>query len=264
MIRRLIFVARMVFGSFSIWPLRKWIGIWFGPISNVTLNGYTINIRTNRITTKIADLAVAWEVFVDNVYDSFAICNDDIILDIGGHIGSFTTKAANKCPNGKIYTFEPTPDTFSILGTNVKYLKNVEIFRTAISDHTGTEKYYLSENNPGENSLFRKTNKQTTVDLITLQDFFSKFGLSHVNLMKLDCEGAEYSIVTSSIAEIKKKVEKIVMEVHEPKYFDVPSEYTIHSLIEILQSAGFEVNFRRENQFQGYIYAKNLNFSHST
>lgn len=249
----------MLFGSYKRWPLREWFDIWFGSASTVMLNGYAITVRTKGVATKIADLAVAWEVFVDNVYDTFTISEDDVIIDIGGHIGSFTKKVAKECPNGKIYTFEPTPDTFSILSANVKDLNNVEVFKTAISDHTGTQNYYLSERNPGENSLFRKTNKQITVKLITLQEFFSKFDIRHVNLMKLDCEGAEYSIITSSIAEIKNKVEKIVMEVHEPRFFNIPSEYSIQTLVDVLKSAGFEVKFQRENKYQGYISATNLN-----
>lgn len=217
-------------------------------------------MRTGRFKTKIADLAMAWEVFVDNVYDAFEIKEHDVILDIGGHIGSFTTKAASKCTKGKIYTFEPTPETFSILSENVKDFKNVTVLGIAISDHSGTQQIYLSEDNPAENSLFRKTDKQVDVKLMTLRDFFSKFDVKRVNLMKLDCEGAEYAIVTSSINELKNKVEKIVMEVHEPEYFNVPSEHSIKSLLELLRSNGFEVSFRRENRFQGYICAENRNF----
>ena len=259
MIRRLIFVARMLFWTFIYWPVKKWIGFWFGSITNISLNGYPINVRPGRGVAKIADLAMAWEVFIDNVYDAFEIGEHDVVFDIGGHIGSFTTKAARKCIHGQVFSFEPTPETFSILNQNVKDLKNVKAFRIAISDHSGTEQIYLSDNNPAENSLFRKTDKQIDVELMTLHDFFSKYEVNRVNLMKLDCEGAEYQIITSSINELKNKVEKIVMEVHEPKYFNIPVHHTIQSLIEIMQTNGFKVNFRRDNQYQGYIYAENRN-----
>ena len=259
MIRRLVFVARMLFGSLRQWSLSKWIGFWLGSESNITLNGYPIRVRESRFSTKIADLAMAWEVFVDNVYDIYEIGEHDVVMDVGGHIGSFTTKAANQCKKGQVFTFEPSPETFKLLTDNVKKLENVKVFSSAISDHTGTQQLYLSEDNPAENSLLRKTDKYINVELITLRDFFTKFNIDRVNLMKLDCEGGEYNIVTSSIHELKNKVEKIVMEVHEPKYFDVPAHHSIKSLIDTLKSAGYKVDYKRENRFQGYIYAENRN-----
>jgi len=258
MIRRIFIVVKMLFISFSRWSVGDWIRFWFGSDSTVSIEGYDIKIRSNRFKTKIADLAVVWEVFVDKVYDSFDLGEHDVVLDIGGHIGAFTTKASKECTKGQIFTFEPTPDTFSLLSQNVVNLKNVKVFNVAIADHSGTEHIYMSLDNPGENSLFRKTGLKVDVQLKTLQEFFMNNDIARVNLMKLDCEGAEYSIVTSSIHELKNKVEKIVMEVHEPKYFNVPEQHTIKSLINLLQTNGFEVNFRRDNRYQGYISAVNL------
>jgi FkbM family methyltransferase len=258
--RRLLFVARMLFGSYQQWPLSKWVGFWFGSVQKITLNGYRICVRSRRISTKIADLAMAWEVFNDNVYDYYAIREDDVVVDVGGHIGSFTIKAAINCAKGKVFTFEPTPETFETLKENVKDLKNVHVFNAAVSDFTGTQQLYLADDNPAENSLFRKTDKHIDVELITMHDFFLIHQISRVNLLKIDCEGAEYNIVTNSIEELKNKVEKIVMEVHEPKYFGIPSRHSIQSLIHILESANFRVKYQPENRFQGYIYAKNRCF----
>lgn len=255
MIRRLAFVIRMIFSSFRQWNITAWLSFWFGRVTKVNLNNHEISVRGGSLANKISDLAMAWEVFMDNVYDVFQISKDDIVVDIGGHIGSFTVKAAAQCPAGHVYTFEPFPPTFSILDENVKGINNVTIFNKAVSDHTGKERLYLSKKNPAENSLLRTTDIHTTVELVSLDDIFSDLGIDHIDLLKLDCEGAEYKIIANAKTKLDH-IKKIVMEVHEPKYFNIPSEFTINKLIDTLEAAGFAVQFNRENKYQGYIYAQ--------
>ena len=203
---------------------------------------------------KIADLAMAWEVMVDNVYDAFAIKPEDTIVDIGGHIGSFTVKAASLASNGKVYTFEPFPSTYAVLAKNTENLKNVEIQQTAVSGASGAQELFFSSSNPAENSLLRKTDNSIEVPLVTLTDAFDKNHIKNVDLLKVDCEGAEYDILFNA-GDSLSIVQKMVMEVHEPKYFGIPDKYTIDGLIQLLEEHGFTVRFVRENRFQGYIFA---------
>jgi FkbM family methyltransferase len=244
----------MFFSSYNQWNFVTWFSFWFGTVRKVRISNYEISVRAGNYANKISDLAMAWEVFVDNVYDVFDIANDDVLVDIGGHIGSFTIKAASKCPAGHVYTFEPYTPTFLILDENVKGINNVTIFNKAVSDHSGSQRLYISHKNPAENSLIRTTDTHTTVELISLNDIFSNLGIDHIDLLKLDCEGAEYKIISTAKTNLDY-IKKIVMEVHEPKYFNISPEFTIQKLINTLETAGFYVNFKRENKYQGYIYA---------
>lgn len=247
----------MFFLSLKHWDFVTWICFWFGADRNVVLDSHEIKIRQESYLKKISDLAMAWEVMVDKVYDVYEISDQDIIVDIGGHIGSYTIKAAHKCTRGHVYTFEPYLPTYTILKENVKRFKNVTIFDKAVSDHSGLQSLYISKTNPAENSLTRVTDTQTTVELISLNDIYSILGISQINLLKLDCEGAEFSILFNS-KEALQKIDKIIMEVHEPKYFNLTPEFTIAKLITYLSAEGFDTHFKRENKYQGYIYAQKL------
>ncbi|MEM7158189.1 MAG: FkbM family methyltransferase [Myxococcota bacterium] len=71
---------------------------------------------------------IAEEVFVNETYtlDEVAIEEGDTVFDAGGNIGLFSCYAAERCgPNGKVFTFEPVPQTFSILKKNIA-VKNLE------------------------------------------------------------------------------------------------------------------------------------------
>lgn len=247
----------MFFSTLSEWSLPDWLGFWFGSNHVITLGEIELTLRSGSYLAKIADLAMAWEVIVDRVYDFYAISDQDTILDIGGHIGSFSAKAALLAKNGQVIVCEPFPDTFSYLQKNVSPYSNVTTNQVAISDHSGTDKLYFSTSNPAENSLVRASGNQIEVRSVSLAEFMQQSNIEHVDLMKIDCEGAEYDILFSAEAPLAR-IRKIVMEIHEPEYFGLEGKYSIEEMKSLLEQHGFEVHFKRENKYQGYIYAQQL------
>src|SRR5688572_16229123 len=67
---------------------------------------------------------------------NFFIKPKDVILDIGGHIGSFSIWAAQQASKGKVYTFEPNRENFQLLKENKKLNRatNLHIFNLAVSE----------------------------------------------------------------------------------------------------------------------------------
>lgn len=254
MIRRVLFVLRMMFGTAKRWPISTWFGFWLGGRTSFQLEGVDLQVRSSKYFSKLADLAMAWEVLVDGVYDTYPISDGDVVVDVGGHIGSFSVKTASKSGAAKIYTCEPFPPTFDILRSNTEKFDHVEVSRIAISNRSGTDTLYFSEANPAENSLVRKTDNSIDVSLMTLEEFLDSKKITNVDLLKLDCEGAEFEILHAS-ENVLGRIQKMVMEVHEPEYFNINDKYSINGLVDFLSAAGFAVKFERENKFQGYIFA---------
>ena len=56
----------------------------------------------------------------------------DVVLDLGAHVGGFTTWAARECGALKVVGYEAAPDTYATLQVNVADLSNVEIHNKAI------------------------------------------------------------------------------------------------------------------------------------
>lgn len=255
--RRVLFVLRMQYATLRSWRLPVWCGFWFGKDHEIELGGIRLRLRSGNYMAKIADLAMAWEVIVDKVYDYYPIAANDTVLDIGGHIGSFSAKAAGLASQGKVFVCEPFPDTYAYLKANVAGFANVYPNQLAISDRGGTDSLYYSEANPAENSLVRSSGNKVEVKLLSLAEFLQQNNIDQVDLMKIDCEGAEYDILFSATAELPK-IRRIVMEIHEPEYFGLSGKYSIDAMTNLLQAHDFDVQFKRENKYQGYIYASRL------
>jgi FkbM family methyltransferase len=117
-----------------------------------------------------------------------------IIVDIGAHIGYYTLLFSKLVgPNGKVYAFEPDPDNFDILQKNTSDLKNVEIFKIALSDIEGKISFYKIYESTGCHSIVLPEAKaeKIIVDSITLDSFLDYKKISDLDFIKIDIEGGE-------------------------------------------------------------------------
>ena len=140
----------------------------------------------------------------------------DIVIDIGGHIGSF----AIGCALGgvSVISFEPEPENYQMFEANIKLNKlekNIILHNKGISINGKDAYLYIDEINPGSHSMIKgcvdhKGSKKIVVETVTL-DTITK-DLPSVKVLKLDCEGLEYDILMWSDLS---KVERIVAELHD-------------------------------------------------
>ncbi|MGQ9604526.1 MAG: FkbM family methyltransferase [bacterium] len=203
------------------------------------------------------------ETWVRKVYTrEFGIAEDDIVVDIGANIGVFSIYASRLAKNGSVYAFEPWPASFALLRENVKLngAKNIMLIDKAVCGHSGTGTLFLDEANIGGASLFRFGQSQIKVETISLEDFFKGTGISRIDFMKMDCEGAEYEILSSCDQQFLSRVEKIAMESHE-----LDKERNTDYLKDFLEVAGFKVKVLPAVPSKtAYIYAIRQGFHDQT
>jgi molybdenum cofactor biosynthesis enzyme MoaA len=72
--------------------------------------------------------------------------------------------------------------------------------------------------------------------------------LNTIDLLKLDCEGAEYEILFSLPDAEFKKVNRIAMETH------VTESHKTEDLVDFLRNKGYQVNYIA-NKETGHIWA---------
>jgi FkbM family methyltransferase len=127
------------------------------------------------------------------------------VFDIGAHTGYMTILLAHLVgPRGRVYAFEPASRIYSLLKTNVQSnpLPQVAVFQLALSDRASTASLYLNPNNDGNNSLgnvrespdfigINVEEREEKVATETLDHFLATHGIDHVDLIKIDVEGAE-------------------------------------------------------------------------
>ena len=182
----------------------------------------------------------------------FQINQNDIVLDIGAHIGLFTLYASQFCTKGLIYSFEPMKDNYELLLENIKSnnLEQVKIFNLAVSNSDDPIKLFINNDESGH-SMFSQSSQNLMVDSISLKKIFDDNKIEHCNFLKLDCEGAEYEIIEKLPSTYFEMIEKIIIEYH---MVDSHPE-----LLEKLQNKLSANNFKFETKMLfsdiGFLYA---------
>ena len=208
-------------------------------------------IKLRKQSTDLMALTHVW-LIEEYKKENFEIKSNDVIIDVGAHIGLFTIYASQFCTNGKIYSFEPIVDNYELLLENIKLnnLDNVKSFNQAISNSNEPIKLFLNDDESGH-SMFSQSSKSIIVDSISLQKFFDENQIKHCNFLKLDCEGAEYEIIKNLPFEYFQKIDKLVIEYHMA---DLHPEFLIE-LKEILLRQNFKIETKKLFSDMGFLYA---------
>jgi FkbM family methyltransferase len=219
---------------------------------------------------------------------------EDIVIDVGAHIGSFTFAAATRgCEN--IYSIEPDLTNFEIAAGNLRdYLEQgyVQLVRGAAwrSDpnddelhfdgyHNFPESYKGMEGiiNTGNGSVIWGVGEPVLkIAFDEIVDLVTNKGEKRVRLLKLDCEGAEWPILLTSrrlhlIDEICGEFHELsgeFLEISEDRLLKEPvfrterlAKFTVEELVAYLSDAGFTVTYRRHRRPTGAIEGLGLFFA---
>lgn len=178
----------------------------------------------------------------------------DIVVDIGAHMGRYTIPSAKSVGvSGKVIAVEAHPYNFGILQHNLKLnnLTNVSTLNSAVYSKKANLKLYLPDEDLGytmhhsvmTNYLSTKYNneierKYIEVEADTLDNLLKSSGITTVNWIKIDVEGAEYEVLMGAreILSTNKPI-SILVEVH--------GKETYGPTIELLRSNNFNIEFER-------------------
>jgi len=210
-----------------------------------------------KVRGKTTDRNVINEIWIHNSYtpERFKINQNDLVIDVGAHIGVFSIFASKKANNGKIYAFEPSPENYSLLKENIELNKshNITLIPKALSDKTGIKDFFISEDdNKGNSSFYSKpkSSEKISVNTTSFSDFIKKHKIKEIDFMKIDCEGGEYDIFFNSPKSIIKKIKKISMEYH-----NINKKKNGLKLKYFLENLGFDIIMKTEGR-KGMIYAR--------
>jgi FkbM family methyltransferase len=241
--------------TFSNW--QTLIGVYFKTIKkeNIILetkNNIKIKIRTN--STDIMQLGTVW-LAQDYEVPGFSIKKEDIVIDIGAHIGLFSLFASQYCKNGKIFSYEPIEKNYNILKENINLnqIKNIIPFNFAVSNQLNKLKIFIDSNDDSAHSILNSGKNFIEVNSITIESIFDQNKIEKCNLLKLDCEGAEYQIIESIPKEYFSKIEKMIIEYH----FASENLKLYKKLIQNLKNNFFKIKIEKISDDIGMIYAVN-------
>ena len=165
----------------------------------INLNGIKLKLNTAYFLKSSGEKFLSQSLISINFIKRFQL-NPKLIIDVGACWGEYSLFFAKEFPKCKIFSIEGSPINFSTLKENIK--KNDELgtlikaFNLIITNFDGVEK--ISNNLNTMNTI---TNvKDTKIDLVQIKSkkltsFLYDEGISDIDFIKIDIEGAELKLL---------------------------------------------------------------------
>jgi FkbM family methyltransferase len=148
-----------------------------------------------------------------------------VFLDVGANDGYYTLFAAQRVgPGGRVLAFEPSTRERVNLKRNVARNKmgNVTVIPAALGASSGTADLQLAQGvHAGHNTLGHFANDGVQpesveqVDVRTLDGVARELGLTRIDAMKIDVEGAEASVIAGAREVLAGARPLIVLEISD-------------------------------------------------
>ena len=220
LLRRLAYYFRSIFTlltGITNWPtvIAAFIGL---PLAQP----FTLQLRTGlhfKARSRM-DVWIIKETCLDLDYERLSgpIQADWNIIDIGAGLGDYALGAARCNPHGVVHAYEPFPGSFDLLQQNLRLnqIGNVSAFAEAVSDHTGTLQLEMSGAAVQHRTAGAgQAQVSVGVPAITLSQALARLNGAPCDLLKMDCEGAEYEILMNADEACWPLLKRIVMEYHD-------------------------------------------------
>jgi FkbM family methyltransferase len=150
-------------------------------------------------------MGIDWLWDVQRLQGSSLAC----ILDVGANEGQTALSLRQSFPDARIHSFEPVAATFGSLVRNVGNFANISCHQVALGSTRG-----MSTMTVGENSLINRVVPDPTsirdsaglesVQMETVDAFCLEHGIGHVDILKIDVEGAEIAVIEGATQMLRE------------------------------------------------------------
>lgn len=197
-----------------------------------------VTLRDSGLTFPVQEFLQVWwlrETFIDGAYEKVGcpLQRGWCVVDIGAATGDFAIFASRVRGAARVVAVEAGSDAFELMKSAIAAngISGVTPRHLAIDDLDGTvymdpDSFVISRN---------PTARSLSVPAMRLSRLMDSEGIEVCDLLKLDCEGAEFPILFGLQASDFTRLPRIVMETHEGPGRALPD------LIGLLESHGYRV-----------------------
>jgi FkbM family methyltransferase len=169
-------------------------------------------------------------------------------IDAGANIGQYTLLAATAVgATGTVHAFEPIPKNFERLQQAVAAngLTNVRANRAALWNETAQLRFDLpgdAKDNAGTYGVVLGADRGAAIEApaLRLDDYLASAGVSRVDMIKMDVEGAEPFALEGARATLERDRPMILMEVNRASFLGESGE-SCARMGDLLRAIGYRI-----------------------
>jgi FkbM family methyltransferase len=152
------------------------------------------------------------------------LCNPDtepVFFDVGANVGDYSIELRKHFAGAQIHSFEPVKKTFKLLAKNTGACQ-LSLHNIGFSDETGTGILFNTVNDTQTEmasvyknvfaEVFKKENEIGAIEfkMDTIDNFCATDNIAHIDFLKIDVEGHEFSVLKGAAGMLANKQIKVI------------------------------------------------------
>jgi FkbM family methyltransferase len=206
------------------------------------------------------------EVFIRDFYCfeniAKALSKAPVVIDIGANVGYFDMLLFSYFPQATVFAYEPVKSNYELFKKNISYNneleKQIHLYNAAVTGKREEviELFIQSEDaNLVTASVYKdfdvNNSNSVKVNAVSLTQIVLDNNLESIDLIKIDCEGSEYTILYNTPWEVFQRIKALAIEVH-----DLDTEnHNIKSLASFLENYQYNVKYHADHEASYSLYA---------
>ena len=175
-----------------------------------------------------------------------------VIFDVGAHVGQTSLVYRRRFPKARLFAFEPFPASYAKLQAALAGDPDASAIALAFSDSVGTQLLHV---NPSEatNSLLPtdpaaarswgtgllESRDRIEVQTSTIDEFCRTRSLARIDILKLDVQGAEFSVLRGAAASLAaRRIGLVYLEVIVATTY--AGQHRPHDYLQLMEDVGYE------------------------
>jgi FkbM family methyltransferase len=178
-----------------------------------TTDGFNISVEPNEL--------IGRHIYLTGEFDRSTVemvCNfsrpGDVLLDIGANVGYISACFLKNVPNSSVIAVEPQPGILDLLKSNLGQFGRSQVYPYALGDRNDEASIKIDTFNKGASRVVSGGGDHK-IEMRSADRMFAELDIKHVDIVKLDVEGSEESILRSLLPQLKRpRPRAIIFENH--------------------------------------------------
>lgn len=176
---------------------------------------FWMSYRHTSVQKELEQLAylLAEQEWVARASPEETIRTGDVVLDVGGHVGTFTRRAL-ALGASRVVAVEPDPVLAVCLRQNFAGDSRVTVVEAAAWNESGALTLRWGPVNSGTSSVITGGERIGEVRAVTIDSLTKSLGLSRVDYIKMDIEGAEREALAGAAATLRAQRPRLMIDAY--------------------------------------------------